>query len=152
MGTKSVIRDRLKLAELTTRLVGQPYALGSQQGLDCFSAVVEYLRTRGVEVPADFEGHSTTEYKALFLSDPSEAKRLMVELVSSLLDEILPSFAFAGDILLARTPGSETLSQSFLAIHGGNGCMLAATEEKGIYPLPIRVYEIVRAFRIRRVG
>lgn len=140
----------LKLSQLTTQLVGRPYALSSTKGLDCFSAVVEYLRLRSVLVPADFEGHSTSEYKALFLSDPSEAKYLMVKFMSSLLDEIRPAFAFAGDILLAHPPGEDASSQNFLAIHGGNGVMLAATEERGIFPLPIRVYEISRAFRIRR--
>lgn len=134
---------KLHLAELTKNLTGRPYALNDPRGLDCFSSVREYLIMRGVEIPDEFDGHSVQDYKALFISDPDTAKKLMVKLVESLLDEIRPAFTLAGDILLAKH------IDTFLAINGGNGFMLGATIEVGMVPLPMRAYKILRAFRVR---
>jgi len=142
----------LKLTQLTTQLVGQPYALSDPGGLDCFSVIMNYLRLRGVNVPDEFKGRSTQDYRDLFLSDPDEAKRLMIEFVSEFMTEIRPTFAFAGDVLLAHTKGDDAPSQYFLGIHGGNGCLISATEQKGVVPIPIRAVDISRAFRIGRAA
>ena len=157
---------KLRLAELTMKLAGRPYALNEAVGLDCFSSICTYLAMRGVEIPEEFEGYSVTDYKDLFLSDPEMAKELMVKLVESLLDEIDPHFSMAGDVLLAKPkevesskdqadvvgPLSALRSMLFLAIHGGNGSMLGATIERGLVPLPIRAFDVLRAFRVREGG
>ena len=167
----------LHLAELTMKLAGRPYALNEAVGLDCFSSICTYLAMRGVEIPEEFEGYSVTDYKDLFLSDPEMAKELMVKLVESLLDEIDPHFSMAGDVLLAKPKEAESSKDQadvvgplsalrstlralssplyaslFLAIHGGNGSMLGATIERGLVPLPIRAFDVLRAFRVREGG
>ena len=187
---------KLRLAELTMKLAGRPYALNEAVGLDCFSSICTYLAMRGVEIPEEFEGYSVTDYKDLFLSDPEMAKELMVKLVESLLDEIDPHFSMAGDVLLAKPKEAESskgqaesedgfplnspptsdlpvgdvvgplsalrstlralssplYASLFLAIHGGNGSMLGATIERGLVPLPIRAFDVLRAFRVREGG
>lgn len=140
----------MKLFSVTRDLVGKPYCLSSPElGFDCFSLVVEYMRKSGVQVPETYKGRSTIDYGAFFSKDPEKAKTMMVEFVAELLEEVPSAFAFAGDILLARTKGSKNYTQSFLAIHGGNGHMMVSAIEQGVTLLPIRVYDISRAFRVR---
>ena len=130
--------------------MGKPYCLSSPElGFDCFSLVVEDMKKLGVQVPETYKGRSTINYGGFFNEDPEKAKAMMVEFVAELLEEIPSAFASAGDILLARTKGSKNYTQSFLAIHGGNGHMIVSAEIQGVTLLPIRVYDISQAFRVR---
>jgi hypothetical protein len=51
-----------------------------------------------------------------------------------------------------RALSSPLYASLFLAIHGGNGSMLGATIERGLVPLPIRAFDVLRAFRVREGG
>jgi hypothetical protein len=134
---------------------------------------------RGVEIPEEFEGYSVLNYKDLFISAPDTAKTLMVKLIENLLDEVNPHFTMAGDVLLATSQPStddgrpqtvvdiersavvgplsalhdgghrSSVGGHFFAIHAGNGSMLGATVERGLVPLPIRAFDVVRVFRVR---
>ena len=141
-------KEKLRLARRTMELVGKPYALNDEAGLDCFSLIVQYLQSYDIEIPDNFNGKSTATYKNYFTVDPVEAKQMMLDLMSSLLIPIDPNYAVAGDILFACP--KDKLEQGFLAIHGGNSSMLAATTEKGVTILPMGLYQIQKAFRVRR--
>jgi hypothetical protein len=133
----------MSLARITARFIGQPYQLGL---VDCFSAVLNYIEEMGYTIPPDFEGQTRTSYAALFADHPAEAKALMVRFIDSLLPEVQPAFAFAGDILLLRLGDSLP----FLAIDGGNGTIIAASESRGVGLSSLRKYTVMRAWRCRR--
>ena len=136
------------LAEITSCYLMRPYALGSRDGFDCFSLIHDYLGRVGAELPDEFQGQTLQSYASLFDRDSGEAKRVMVEFVASVTDEIEPHRAFAGDILLLKLTGSEALP--FLAIHAGQNLAIAASCEFGVRPWELGHYTIVRAFRCRR--
>jgi len=130
-------------AELTARLVSRPYRLGE---VDCFSTILVYLQARRVPLPAEFEGQTRHTYPDLYKTDPEGAKALAIRFLESVLDEVPPHTAIAGDILVLRLPGNPP----FLAIDGGNGQVVAASVEHGVRPLAKRHYKVERCFRCPR--
>lgn len=135
----------MSLARISAKFIGQPYRLGA---MDCFAAILGYLSARGIELPAEFEGQTRATYAVFFTEQPAAAKAMMVRLMDSLLPQVAPTLAFAGDLLLLRLPDSDTLP--FLAIDGGSGRVLAATIERGVCQLPRNRYQIQRAWRCRQ--
>jgi hypothetical protein len=135
----------MSLAAISAKFIGLPYQLGA---VDCFSAILLYLAERGLAIPDEYQGVKRQDYPALFLSDPIAAKALMVEFMDSTLPLVSPPFAFAGDILLLRLQNSDT--PPFLAIDGGNGNIIAASESHGIGVSSIRHYNIERAWRCQQ--
>lgn len=135
----------MSLAALTSTFVGRPYRLGRT---DCFSAILGYIEACGYPAPREFEGQTRDSYAALFLSQPQEAKAVMVRLIDSLLPSLTPAQAFAGDILLLRLTGTD--NQPFLAIDGGNGHALAAVESRGVCQLSLRNYTVERVWRCQQ--
>lgn len=133
----------MSLARITARFIGLPYRLGV---VDCFSAILGYLEERGYPVPEEFEGVDRAGYADLFVASPAEAKALMVRFIDSLLPPLAPAFAVAGDILLLRLDDSLP----FLAIDGGNGAIIAASEARGVGLLPKNIYTVMGAWRCRR--
>ena len=133
----------MSMARITAGFIGRPYQLGIT---DCFSAVLEYIASCGYQIPDSFEGVTRDDYADLFEADPGAAKALMVRFVDRLLDEVPPGHAFAGDILLLRLRGQLP----FLAIDGGNGNIIAASESRGVGVSPRRSYTTERAWRCRR--
>jgi len=136
------------LAAITSTLTGKPYALGDPgAGYDCFNLVHQYLTLKGADLPTQFEGETIRTYADLFRRAPVKAKKLMVEYVASVTDEIPVSRAFAGDILLLAL--KERKAPAFLGIHGGGGNVLLSSPEHGVTVCPLGKYEIRRAFRCR---
>ena len=132
-------------AQLTAKLVGQAYKLGQ---VDCFSAILQYLEFQGVEIPDEYQGQTRDTYAQFFQDDPVAAKGLMVAFMAECLDEIKPHQAFAGDIMLLTLNDSNALP--FLAINGGNGNIIAASESRGVSVTPLKHYTIGRCWRCPR--
>lgn len=134
---------------ITAQLVGKPYALGNFcNGMDCFNLIYRYLTMRGIPMPTEYNGLTLETYGALFQEDPDEAKRIMVEFIGSILQEIQPGMAFAGDVLLLRLKDSD--SQVFLGIHGGGANVICSSCEHGVNPYPLSSYEILRAWKCQQ--
>ena len=142
-------RAKINLLKISQALVGSPYCLGSwdrKKGLDCFSLVGSYLKMRGVTLDREMEGVKIDDYKELFLREPEKAKALMVLYIEKHMDELPISKRLAGDVLLLSLANQGT----FLAIDGGNGNIVAASEENGVSVTPLNHYSIEKAFRCRK--
>lgn len=133
----------MNLSAISKHLVGRGYDLGT---MDCFSLTLEYLILRGCEIPEEFMGQTRDTYADLFLSDPKKAKSIMIKFMEHYTDEIPASKCFAGDMVLMSSAGSLP----FLAIDGGNGNCIGATECSGVRVLPMRFYDIEKVFRWRK--
>jgi len=131
---------------ISESLIGRPYCLGGlgSSGLDCFTVVVEYLRKRGVDIPEDerFNGISLNNYREKYI-DNKNIINTAASYLSKKLIEILPSKAFAGDILMLERNG-----QTFFAIDSGNGNIITANEELGITVFKKDNYEIIKAWAL----
>lgn len=136
-------KRRTSLTGLTVDLIGAGYKLGT---MDCFTLIVEYLRRRGLSPPDKFKGYSMETYAELYQKEPKFAKELMVSYVDQFLERI-PATAHSvpGDIVLVRLRGrTEAI---VLAIDGGNGHLVLATEERGVTVIPSRYYTKLRSWK-----
>jgi hypothetical protein len=131
----------MSLVELTRDLIGTPYKLGAN---DCFSLITQYLKRRGVVIPNNliFQGHKLSAYPKDYKSDPKKMMAIAVDYIASITTELPPAFAVAGDVLFVRFEDNESL-----VIDGGNGTIIAATEESGTIVLNQHDYTIKRVFR-----
>lgn len=136
---------QVNLFSITSELVGTPYKLGGKSTeLDCFSLITLYLSKRGITVPEDlvFDGHSINNYPAEYLDNPAKMMAVAVDYIASLTTEVPEGFEVAGDILFVRLEDNESL-----VIAGGNGTIVAATQENGITVLGQSDYKVKRVFR-----
>ena len=137
----------MNLFKTTSQLIGKPYNLGCQDinnGLDCFTIAITYLRQCGIDIPEDTKYKSFTfdNYKEAYLNDP-KVLNVGIEYISNITKEVKANQAVAGDILVIKDEnGNEGL-----AIDGGNGNMISAVKEIGITTLKKKNYSILRAFR-----
>jgi hypothetical protein len=120
-----------------SQLVNRPYELGK---VDCFRSIWDYLKTIGVEAPDSFEGMTIEEYPEFFKSSPVEAKAMVVRYLDTILPRCEPNMTLAGDLLLIEVKDHPP----FLAINGGNGCILTASERFG--------FKAYRGFAYTRIG
>ena len=139
----------MNLARITKDLIGIKYSLGSinkEQGLDCFSLIVHYINNFGYNVTTDdkYKGYTLKNYGKRYSEDP-RIIYIGLEYISTILEEIEPGRARAGDILFAKI---ENIEPSF-GIDGGNGNMIIVTES-GVQPIEKRYYKVIRAFRCHK--
>lgn len=139
---------RFNLQEISSELVGNSYQLCGENGLDCFSLIKKYLEIRGFKLPATFKGYGLSNYASLFRTDPARAKDIMLEFMQSISTEMKPYETFAGDVLLIKLKRSN--ESSFLAIDGGNGICIVASEVDGVCTVSAKYYDIERVFRCQR--
>lgn len=142
---------RLKLSQFTARFVGAPYRLGGQrpaEGLDCLSLILEAARHRRIPVSDEFEGVTRETYAELWETDREGAKKKLLRFVLSLGEEIPPSMAFAGDLLIIKPKkGGNGRDRSVLGIHAGNDLVLSSFTDAGVRLANLQDCEIVRAIR-----
>ena len=136
---------RLKLAEFTSRVVGKPYKLGQT---DCAGLIMEFANHVGVRLPDSWKGFSVSAYAELYRDDPVKAMGLFVEWATSVGREVAPCKAFAGDLLVASAKGAKQASLSLL-IHAGQDQALCVLEKRGVCHVPLRAYQILKAYRWR---
>ena len=138
-----------RLAELTSKLVGSPYKLGGHginDGFDCYSLFLAACDFWGVKVPAEFEGLSVENYPERFVNDPDGTKEILFRFLDSLGRQIKPSRAFAGDLLVTTVKGGN--GKLGIGLHAGNDSILASYLEKGVAIMPLRAYNIIKAYRM----
>lgn len=131
------------MLEFTERKIAEQYELGK---VDCFRLCYDFIVENGTELPDGIGNVTIHNYARLFKDDPQKAIHTMIRFMETNLEEIKPNQAFAGDILLLRLNGSHP----FLAIHGGNGNIISATEEYGVRTTPIKHYKLKRAFKCHK--
>ena len=139
---------KLRLAELTSRLVGAPYKLGGHgvdTGFDCYSLLLAACDFWNTEVPRAFDGLTVDNYPERFRADPDGTKQILFKALASMGKEIKPSEAFAGDILVTSTKGTNFFG---VGIHAGGDSILATYLERGVQIMPLRGYNIIKAYRV----
>lgn len=134
---------KLRLAEFTSRMVGKPYRLGE---MDCAKLIMEFADHMKVALPDSWQGIPVASYKELFEADRKKAMELFIEWATSIGNEISPGKAFSGDLLIAIPKGSVETYPSLL-IHAGQDQALCVTEKRGVCHVPIRAYNVIKAFR-----
>ena len=133
--------SKMRLAQLTADLVGREYKLGK---MDCFRVVYEYLKMRGGDrIPSVYKGYTLDTYIDLYKEDVDKAKDLMIEFISTFLEEISPKKSIGGDILLARF----RVKPPFLGVDAGNGRLLVAIPNIGVTVVLKEYYTLLRGFR-----
>lgn len=137
--------QKLKIAELTSRLVGKEYNLGQH---DCLSVVIYFCDAWGIPFPDEFEGYTKENYAELYEKKPKETKQVFFRLVASLGREVPPERAMPGDFLILEVPEIGEESRA-VYIHAGQGNVLAAFTEKGIAINSLKAYKILKAYRWR---
>lgn len=137
---------KFNLGKLTSELVGQPYSLGGVNGHDCASLVLAITEMKQTE----WEGFTTENYPEFYRTRPEQAKEVLACWASQIGREIHPNKAFAGDILIVRTKNGKQKESPGVVIHGGQDCVLAVFDDRGVSVAPIRAYEILKAYRWRK--
>jgi cell wall-associated NlpC family hydrolase len=148
VGKATRMRKNLRLAELTSRLVGAPYKLGGhgvREGFDCYSLMLAVCDFWGADAPKVFRDLTVDNYPERFRQDPNGTKEILFEALASTMKEVKPSQAFAGDILITSTKGTNTFG---IGIHAGGDSMLASYLERGVQLMPLRGYNILKAYRV----
>ena len=133
--------SEMRLIELTQDLIGNPYELGAN---DCFSLITQYLKKLGITTPKNliFQGHKVSDYPKDYKSNPNKMMGVAVDYIASITTELSPPFRVAGDILFVQFQDNDSL-----VIDGGNGVIIAATEERGTIVLNQKDYTVKRVFR-----
>ena len=130
------------LSSFTSQVVGQGYDLGT---IDCLQLLRSVVQSQGGTFPEKFEGITLETYADYWNNERERAKRTLFRLLSTLGKEILPGFAFAGDILVLRDRGD---SKKIVGFHGGGSNVFSAFTDVGIQIINVDAYEIIRAYRV----
>jgi len=139
------VKTRLKLVEIVGKYTGAPYMLGGfsrDEGYDCFSLVLAFAEDLGVKVPNSFSGQTMETYSELWVEDPKEAKRIMLELFGELGKEIAPHKAFASDVLILESKEGDNVG-----IHAGGSLVLSAFIDIGIQLVNVHNFKVTKAYR-----
>ena len=132
--------------DFSRTMTGRPFKLGyAQDGLDCFTLIVEYLKRHGITIPETetIDGVTLRNYKDKYVSDNSTinaAEKYFIRI----LKEKEPCARMPGDVLLLAY--NET---KFFGIDAGNGNILTANTDRGVKIVPGNPYEVLRAWAIR---
>lgn len=130
---------QLTFVEITQKLIGMEYELGK---MDCFSLILHYADILKYPLPKEYKGLTRENYKDLYLENPLLAKEIMIDFMIDNFKEIPLSKMFTRDILLL-----EYKNRKFLAINGGNGNIIGASEKRGISAIPLKFYKILKVFK-----
>lgn len=135
-----------KLSALTKDVIGRPYKLGVT---DCASMIVEFASKSGMPLPREWEGFTPENYGPFYLERPEQAKEVLCLWAGSVGEEIAPSRAFSGDLLIVRPKGHPASETPGVVIHAGQDLVLAVFEDRGVRLAPIRVFNVLKAYRWR---
>jgi hypothetical protein len=138
---------KLRLAQLTSEVVGKPYGLCEKNAFDCLNLIFWYCDQQGIKLPESFEGFTRNNYDKLFERDPGQAKEVFERFIASLGQEISPAFAFAGDFLICAV---KKTGERAIGIHAGGDQMMSVFLERGVALANLRAYDILTAYRPKR--
>jgi hypothetical protein len=138
----------MSLYKATSELLGKKFKLGSQHidnGIDCFTLIINYLRNRNIEIAEDETYNNLTfeTYKDAFLKNPQALMQVAIDYIKTKTKEIQLFEVIAGDILLIKSCNGNL---SF-GIDTGNGFAISISETDGVISLSKNDFEILRAYR-----
>jgi hypothetical protein len=137
----------LRFYAYSQQQVGRPYGLGQA---DCLTLLLDLCEHAGVPVPESFEGVTRESYADLYRTDPRRANEILMQFLESVADPIPTERTITGDILVA-VPRHQPDHEPFLLIRAGGDRVLGAFADRGRVDLgPIRGYQVLRAYRLRR--
>ncbi|MEW6670234.1 MAG: hypothetical protein AB1427_00940 [Thermodesulfobacteriota bacterium] len=134
---------KLKMAELTSKLVGSPYELGR---CDCLTTVLYFCEAWGVPLPEEFEGITRETYAAVYSKDPDAAQAAFGRFVAMLGTEVPPERVLTGDFLILQARDGQ---KTGVAVCAGAGNAISAFAGKRVAVVSLRAYTIKKAYRWR---
>jgi len=146
-GSMKTQKKKLRMAEMTSGLVGAKYSLGNgsfSNGYDCVSLLLDVAKKRNLPVPDVFEGITRETYSALWNTNKPRAKATLFRFLASLGEKIKPKFAFTGDLLILKNKETGELT---IGIHAGGDKVLSAFTDAGVALASLQAYTIKQAYR-----
>ena len=137
---------KFNASAVTKEIIGKPYKLGVT---DCASIVVEFAEKSGMPFSKEWEGFTPENYAAFYMERPEQAKEVLCLWASTIGREIEPSRAFTGDVLIVRPKGHPANETPGVVIHAGQDLVLAVFEDRGVQLAPVRIYNVLKAYRWR---
>lgn len=134
----------MRFVDRTLQYVGAPYCgqgFSKEEGYDCFSLIVNFLRESGINLPEDYQWKGLTfqSYYDLWKEDKDNAVQVMTKFLEEHTKRKLLKDLTVGDILIVTSNDSNT---TFCAIYGGNDKIITADMRLGVLGLPLRHYNI----------
>ncbi len=148
MGQKS----RLKLAELSAKLIGKPFIVGWKEykegkGLDCFTLVIEYLRLKGKVITgeSEFKGYKAENYLEVYEKSKVKGIGIVTGFLRTFMVKVNKNFTKAGDILVIKNKKTTTGIIHF-GIECGNSRIIVAITDRQIEIMDKKYFEVIGAF------
>ena len=140
--------EYMSLYKNTFNLLGKKFKLGSQNlqnGVDCFTLIINYLRNRGFNIPSTetFDGFTFENYGSAYLEDKKKLMQVAIKYLGTKTKKVDASGVTAGDILLIE---SFNGNRSF-GIDTGNGFAISISETDGVVSVSKNDFKILGAFR-----
>ena len=136
--------ERMRMAELTSKLMGKAYKLGQ---VDCVKLIMEIISKAGASVAAEWEGFTPENYAKLYERNPEEAQEMLICWATSIGHEIPACRAFTGDLMIAKA--KKMIAGHFVLLHAGQDQALIVNDKRGVMLVSLRAYDILKAFRWR---
>jgi hypothetical protein len=136
------------LFNATSKLLNKKFVLGSHkpdEGLDCFTLIINYLRNRGIDITDNesFMGFTFSNYKKEFIENPVKLMAVAFRYIETKAKKIPLLQATAGDIIVIKNSDG---SLSF-GIDSGNGFAIGISETDGVISLNKKDFEITMVYR-----
>jgi cell wall-associated NlpC family hydrolase len=145
-------KNRLKLAEVSAKLIGKPFIAGWKEyedgkGLDCFTLVIEYLRLRGKVITGEykFKGYKAKNYLKIYKESKVKGIGLVIGLLRTFMTEVHKNFTKAGDVLVIKNKKVKDAIIHF-GIECGNNRIIVAITDKQIEIMDKKYFEVIGAF------
>ena len=133
--------------DFSKELVGLPYQLGygAENGLDCFTLLVNYLSRFGIKISESetIDGITLKNYREKYLDD-HKVISTAAKFLSKILKEKNANRIFVGDILMIEYNGKK-----FFGIDAGNGNILTVNLKTGVKIVHGDIYRILKVWAIR---
>jgi hypothetical protein len=138
----------MKFATKSLEYIGAQYCahgFSKDEGYDCFSLVINFLRENGFDLPEDYEwkGLSFQTYYYLWLEDKDAAIQKMAEFLDAHTDKIKFKDVRIGDIFIVVNKEDER----FCGVYGGNDKIITALYDRGVVAISLRHFEIIDIYR-----
>ncbi len=145
-------KNRLKLAELSAKLIGRPFIAGWKEyedgkRLDCFTLIIEYLRLRGKKITGEykFKGYKAKDYLKIYEESKVKGIGLVTSLLRTFMVQVNRNYTKAGDILIIKNKKTTTGIIHF-GIECGNSRIIVATTDRQIEIMDKKYFEVIGAF------
>lgn len=126
-----------EIANAMEALIDAPFFLGEREkGYDCLSSLMKFYSEMGYKFPLEFEGWTLDNYRAKWIRDDKEGRRVLGRFLRTLGDEIRLNFMARGDLLIFE--GKDV--PAFPGIFLGNGNVFIAFSS-GCRVMPLEYFK-----------